>query len=135
MFVDYVIVFVIFLFFYQIMWFVKDFGDGDKRFYFGDVMNVVYIFIYSMIIINLVMFFCFNFEFRCYLWYFVKCQCLVKKELFSVENMLELFFIEFNCLFLFQLKLKYELQQFELKLNEKNYVLYLSIVFVEIDFM
>lgn len=135
MLVDYVIVFAIFLLPHQIMWFVKDFGDGDKRLYFGDAMNVVYIFTYSMTIINPVMFFRFNPEFRRHLWHFVKCHCLAKKELFSAENMSESFSIEPNRPPPSQLKPKYELQQFELKSNEKNYASYPSIVLAETDSM
>ena len=91
MMISYVAAFAIFLLPHQIMWFIQDFSDGDKKPHFQDVMYILYIFTYSVTIVNPILFFAYNPEFRRHFWYFFKCHCITRKETFSVENLSESF--------------------------------------------
>jgi len=114
--VAYVIVFAIFLLPHQIMWLIKDFGDGEKKLHFTDAQNVLYIITYSITIVNPVMFFIYNPEFKRHFWHFLKCQCITRKELFSVENLSESFSEESDPPPpRYKPKPKYELKQYEQK--------------------
>lgn len=134
MLVAYVIVFAVFLLPHQVMWLVRDFGKGEEKLYFKDILNVVLVFTYSVTIINPVMFFIYNPEFVRHLLYYVKCQCLAKKELFSAENKSESFSLEPNVPPPpSRLKPKFELQQLEPKAFENNYASNPSIQLAETD--
>lgn len=91
MMVAYVIAFAVFLLPHHIMWLIKDFDDGEKKLHFTDAQNVLYIFTYSITIVNPILFFVYNPEFKRHFWHYLKCQCITKKELFSVENLSESF--------------------------------------------
>lgn len=135
MLVCYVVVFAVFLLPHQIMWLVKDFGDGDKKLYFTDTLNVLYIFTYSATIVNPLMFFLFNPEFKRHLWHFLKCECFAKKELFSAENLSESFSEEPDPPPRYQSKTKYALKQFETKPMQNNYASTPNMIRAETDSM
>lgn len=124
MMISYVVAFAICLLPHQIMWFIKDFNDGDEKLYFQDTLNVLYIFTYSITIVNPILFFAFNPEFRRHFWHFVKCQCFTKKEIFSLENLSESFSEEVDRgrkKFQPPLPPKYEMEEVKDK-GENNYV-------------
>lgn len=122
MMVAYVLFFAIFLLPHQIMLLIQDFADGDEKLYFEDTKNVLAIFTYAITIINPILFFAFNPEFRRHFGYFVKCQCITKKEMFSLENLSESFSEEvYRGPKKFQPPPKYELEEIKGK-GENNYV-------------
>lgn len=96
MMVAYVLSFAVFLLPHQIMWLILDFANGEKKLYFRDVLNIVYIFTYAITIINPILFFIYNPEFKRHLLHYLKCQCFVRRELFSMENLSESFSEEFD---------------------------------------
>lgn len=72
MLIIYLCAFAILLLPHQIMWFILDFGGGDKMPYFWDVLAVLYVLTYSITISNPVLFFVYNVEFRSDMWYFLR---------------------------------------------------------------
>ncbi|KAJ7389027.1 hypothetical protein OS493_034161 [Desmophyllum pertusum] len=125
MMVAYAVVFAIFLLPHQIMWMIQDFGDGAKKLYFQDVVNIMYIFTYSVTIVNPILFFAYNPEFRRHFWHFFKCHCITKKEMFSVENLSESFSEETDRERpQFQPPPKYEMKELKVlkEYEENNYV-------------
>lgn len=91
MLVAYIVVFAILLLPYHIMWFIKDFDDGEEKLYFQDTLNVIHVFTYSVTVFNPIIFFLYNPEFKRHLRYLIQCQCITKKEIFSLENLSESF--------------------------------------------
>ena len=87
----YVLVFAIFLLPHQIMGLVLDFGDGGNQSYFEDIRHVLYIFAYGITVVNPVLFFIFNPEFKRDFWHFLKCRCVTKKEMFTLTDLSESF--------------------------------------------
>ena len=73
------------------MWFIKDFDDGEEKLYFQDTLNIIHIFTYSVTVFNPIIFFIYNPEFKRHLSYLIQCQCITKKEIFSLENLSESF--------------------------------------------